>query len=50
MSKNRKMATLIVMAFVSAMFATLLTSPVISVAAVHDNGNQKSEFMSNILG
>jgi hypothetical protein len=43
MSKNRKMATLIVMAFVSAMFATLLTSPVISAAAVHDNGNQKSK-------
>ena len=31
------------MAFVSAIFATLITSPVISVAAVHDNGNQKSK-------
>ena len=31
------------MAFVSATFATLITSPVISVAAVHDNGNQKSK-------
>src|SRR5436309_1748610 len=34
---------MVVMAFVLAIFATLLTSPVISVAAVHDNGSQKSK-------
>jgi len=42
-SRNRQIVTLVVMAFVSAIFATLLTSPVISVAAVHDNGSQKSK-------
>ena len=31
------------MAFVSAILATQLTSPVISVVAVHDNGSQKSK-------
>jgi len=30
-------------AFVSAILATQLTSPVISVVAVHDNGSQKSK-------
>ncbi|HEX9320270.1 MAG TPA: hypothetical protein VF884_15150 [Nitrososphaeraceae archaeon] len=32
-----------VIAFVSAIFASLITSPVVSVAGVHDNGNQKSK-------
>jgi hypothetical protein len=43
MSNKRQLATLVSLAFIVAMFATLITSPVMSAAAAHDNGNQKSK-------
>jgi hypothetical protein len=42
-SKRRQLATLAVLACVITVFATLITSPVMSAAAAHDNGNQKSK-------
>jgi hypothetical protein len=42
-SKKRQIGTLLVFAFVMATLATLVTSPALSAAAVHDSGNQKSK-------
>ncbi len=45
LSKKRQLATVISLAFIVATtcIATLITSPVMSEAAAHDNGNQKSK-------
>ena len=42
-SKKRQISTLLVFGFVMTVLATLVTSPALSAAAVHDNGNQKSK-------
>jgi len=42
-SKKRQISTLLVFGFVMTVLATLVTSPALSAAAVHDNGNQKSQ-------
>jgi hypothetical protein len=42
-SKNRKLATTLVMALALALSVSLMTSPTVSVFAAHDNGNQKSK-------
>jgi len=41
-SKKRQIATLIVFASIITIIATLVTSPALSAAAVHDSGNQKT--------
>jgi len=42
-SKKRQISTLLVFGFVMTVLSTLVTSPALSAAAVHDNGNQKSK-------
>jgi hypothetical protein len=42
-SKRQQVISLLVMSFIIAIFATLVTSPTLSAAAVHDNGKQKSK-------
>jgi len=42
-SKSRQVGSMLALATVLALFATLMTSPTLSAAAVHDNGNQKSK-------
>ena len=43
-SKKRQISTLLVFGFVMTVpIATLVTSPALSGAAVHDSGNQKSK-------
>jgi hypothetical protein len=42
-SKKRQISTILVFGFVMTVLATLVTSPALSAAAVHDNGNQKSK-------
>jgi hypothetical protein len=42
-SKTRQLATLLVFASIMTILATLVTSPALSAAAVHDSGNQKSK-------
>lgn len=41
--KKRQLSTLLVFAFIMTTLATLVTSPALSAAAVHDSGNQKSK-------
>jgi hypothetical protein len=43
MSKNRDIATFIILIAIASLAVTLITSPIASVAASHDNGNQKSK-------
>ena len=42
-SKKRQIATLLVFASVMTIIGTLVTSPTLYAAAVHDSGNQKSK-------
>jgi len=42
-SKNGQIPTVLVFAFIMALLATLVTSPALSAAAMHDSGNQKSK-------
>ena len=42
-SKKRQISTLLVFGFVMTVLTTLVTSPALSAAAVHDSGNQKSK-------
>jgi hypothetical protein len=42
-SNKRQISTLLVFGFVMTVLATLVTSPALSAAAVHDSGNQKSK-------
>jgi hypothetical protein len=42
-SKTRQLVTLLTLTFVVTVFASLVSSPTLSAAAVHDNGNQKSK-------
>ena len=42
-SKTRQLVTLLTLTFVVAVFASVVSSPALSAAAVHDNGNQKSK-------
>ena len=42
-SKTRQLVLLLTLTFVVAVFASVVSSPALSAAAVHDNGNQKSK-------
>ena len=42
-SKSRQDVSMVALASVLAIFDTLMTSPTLSAAGVHDNGNQKSK-------
>ncbi len=42
-SKKRQLTMLLISTSIIAIFATLVTSPTLTAAAVHDNGNQKSK-------
>ena len=42
-SKTRQVISMLALVSVLAIFATLMTSPTLSAAAVHVNGNQKSK-------
>ena len=46
-SKTQQLVTLLTLTFVAAVFASLVSSPALSAAAVHDNGNQKSKDNKN---
>lgn len=43
MSKKRDISTIIVLLSIASLAVTLITSPIASVAALHDNGNHKSK-------
>jgi hypothetical protein len=42
-SKKGQISTISVFSFIMALLVTLVTSPALSAAAVHDSGNQKSK-------